>query len=89
MHIIVPALHRIDELADDQQGGIAGVVVDIFQALVHNPSVVGGEHLHLVALVLENPGNEIEVDWKHGGKEDGILFLHLLSKEETPGLIIN
>ncbi len=47
--VISPVLHRVDELTDDQQGGVAGVVVDVLEPLIHDPPVVGGEHVHLVA----------------------------------------
>ena len=34
--VIAAVLDGVDQLSDDQQGGVAGVVVDIFQPLVHD-----------------------------------------------------
>ena len=61
MQVVLAALHRVDELADDQQGGVTGVVVDVLEPLVHDAPVVGGEHLHVEALGLQNPGHQAEV----------------------------
>ena len=89
VQVVLAALHRVDQLADHQQGGVAGVVVDVFQPLVHDAPVVGGEHLHLVALGLQDPGQQPEVDGQHGGEEDGVLLLHLLGEEEPARFVIN
>ena len=89
MGVVAAVLHGIDQLADDQQGGIAGVVVDIFQPLVHNPTVVGGQHIHLVALQLQQPLEHTEVDGQHLGHQEGVLLLHLLGEEKAAGVVIN
>ncbi len=86
--VIAAVLHRVDELADDQQGGVAGVVVDVFEALIHDAPVVGGEHIHLVALALQQLLHHAEVDGEHLGHQEGVLLLHLLGKKKTAGFVI-
>ena len=88
MGVIAAVLHRVDELADDQQGGVAGVVVDILEALVHNTAVVGGKHIHLIALALQQLLQHTEVDGEHLGHQEGVLLLHLLGKEKPAGFVI-
>ena len=82
-------LHRVDELSNDQQGRVTGVVVDIFEALVHNAPVVGGEHVYLVALALQQLLHHAEVDGQHLGHEEGILLLHLLGEQQASGIVID
>ena len=89
MGVVAPVLHRVDELADDQQGGIAGVVVDVLQPLVHDAPVVGGEHVHLVPLALQQLLHHAEVDGEHLGHEEGVLLLHLLGEQQPAGLVIH
>ena len=86
--VVAPVLDGVDELADDQQGGVTGVVVDVFQALVHDAPVVGGEHIHLVALQDEQLLEHAEVDGQHLGHEDGVFLLHLAGEEQPPVLIV-
>ena len=86
--VIAAVLDGVDQLSDDQQGGVAGVVVDIFEPFIDDAPVVGGEHIHLVALQLQQTLEHPEVDGQHLGHEDGVLLLHLLGKEETAGVVI-
>ena len=89
MGVVAAVLHRVDELADDQKGGVTGVVVDVLQALVHNAPVICGQHIHPVALqpqeLLEHP----KVDGQHLGHEQGVFLLHLLGEQKSSGFIIN
>ena len=82
-------LHRVDELADDQQSGVAGVVVDVLQTLVHDAPVIGGEHIHLISGVLQQLLHHAEVDREHLGHQEGVLLLHFLGKEQAAGFIIH
>ena len=88
MGVIFAAFHRVNELSNDQQSGIAGVVVDVLEALVHNAPVAGGEHLHLIPQVFNDTGHQSKVDRQHGGKEDGIFLLHFPGKQEAAGFVI-
>ena len=50
MQIIFAAVQRVHHLADGEQRRVAGIVVDIFQALVHNLTAARLENLHVVAV---------------------------------------
>ena len=88
MQVVLAAFHRVDELADDQQGGITGVVMDVFEALVHDAPMIGGEHLHPEAFGLQDAGHQAKVYGQHGGEEQGIFPLHLLREQEAPVLVV-
>ena len=49
MGVVAPVLDGVDHLADDQQGRVAGVVVDVFQAAVHHGPAVVVENGYVVA----------------------------------------
>ena len=63
--------------------------MDIFQPLVDDAPVVGGEHIHLVALQHQKLAEHSKVDWEHLGHEDGVLLLHLLGEQQPPILVVN
>ena len=88
MYVVPPALDGVNELADDQEGGVAGVVVDVLLSGVHDALAGGVEGLHLEALPLQQAGHHAEVDGEHLGHEEGVLLFHLLGEEEPPGLIV-
>ena len=88
VYVVPPALDGVDELADDQKGGVAGVVVDVLLSGVHDALAGGVEGLHLEALPLQQAGHHAEVDGEHLGHEEGVLLFHLLGEEEPPGLIV-
>ena len=87
--VVAPVLDGVHELADDQQGGVAGVVMDIFQALVHHRPAVVVQLGHLVALQLQQLAEHAEVDGQHLGHEDGVLLLHLLGEEKAAVFVIH
>ena len=89
MGIIAPVLNGVHKLPDDQQGGITGVVVDIFQALVHHVFAVVVQLHHVVALQGEDLAEHLKVDGQHLGHEDGIFLLHLLGEEKAAVFVID
>ena len=89
MYVVLAALDGVDELPDHQQGGVAGVVVDIFLSGVHDALAPAVEHLHLEALGLQEPGQHGEVDGEHLGHQEGVLLLHLLGEEEAAGIVVD
>ncbi|MPN58783.1 hypothetical protein SDC9_206497 [bioreactor metagenome] len=89
MGIVASVFHRVDELADDQQGGVAGVVVDVFEALVHNAPVVGVEHVDFIALVFQNTLEHGKVHRQHLGHQEGVFLLHFLGEQESSGFVVN
>ena len=86
--VVAPVLDGVHELPDDQQSGVAGVVVDIFQTLVHHGPAVVVQLVHMVAFQLQQLAEHPEVDGQHLGHEDGVLLLHFLGEKEAAGLII-
>ena len=86
--IVFPAFHRVDELADDQKGGVAGVIVDVFEPLVHNSPMGGGEHIHREALQLEHPFQHGEMDRQHLRHKQGVFPLHFFCEQQATLLVV-
>jgi LacI family transcriptional regulator len=56
---VVPAgFDRVHQLTDDQQGGVAGVVVDVAQTLLRDVRTLGVQQLHVVAVVFHQAADE-------------------------------
>ena len=89
MGVVLAAFHRVDELADDQDGGEAGVVVDVFLSVIQDALAGGVEHLHLVAHGLDDPHQHGEVHGEHLGHQQGVLLLHLLGEQEAAGIVVD
>ena len=79
-------LHRIDELADDQLGGVADVVMDIPQPLSDDVGSHVVQDGYLVAVVDEDLLGEVDMWLDHIGDEKGVLLLHFLGKDGTHGI---
>ena len=77
LEVVLAAVQRIEELADDQQCRIAGVVVDIFQAQLRHSAAAVAKDLALVAVVAQGVFQQAELGDGHVGDEDGVSFLHL------------
>ena len=72
------------DLADDRDGGEAGVVIDVFQARVDGAAVVVAENFDVIAVFAERRAEQIEVDGGHLRREDGpMLAAHLLREDGT------
>ena len=78
--IILAAVQRVQELADDQQRGIAGVVVNVLQAQLGNLTAAVAQHLHVVPLRLHRGLQQPELGDGHVGDEDGVGGLHFFGK---------
>ena len=64
--------------------GIAGVVIDVFQARVDGAAVVVAENFDVIAVFAERRAEQIEVDGGHLRREDGpMLAAHLLREDGT------
>ena len=88
MGVIPLVLDGVNHLADDQQSGVAGVIVDVFQAALHHGPAVVVEDGHLVPRPLQQLGEEAEVNGQHLGDENGIFLAHLLGEEKAAGLVV-
>ncbi len=89
VQIIPPALEGVDHLANGEDGGIAGVVVNVFQPGLGDFRACAGEQLRMVAEVIQDAAQNIEMNGGHHGKQDGIFPLHLSGKEQTSRFIID
>ena len=82
-------IDRINELADHQQRGITGIVVDIFEPLVDDTAVVGGKHIDFVAVQLKHLFEHGEMHRQHLRHQQGIFPFHFFGKQQAPLLIID
>jgi len=51
VRVVTAVFDGVNKLADDQQGGIAGVVMDVFQPLVNDGAAVVAELKRLTQLI--------------------------------------
>ena len=80
LQIVLVAVQRVQKLTDDQQGRIAGVVVDVFQAQLCHGAAAVAQDLALVAVVAQGVFQQPELGNGHVGDEDGVGLLHLRGK---------
>ena len=79
--VVFAGVQRVEELADDQQRGHAGVVVHIFKALGHDVRAAVGQQLGVVAVEAEHLDDQGKVKFQHVGHKDGVARLpHLAGK---------
>ena len=89
MGVIPLVLDGVNHLADDQQSGVAGVIVDVFRAALHHGPAVVVEDGHLVPRPLQQLGEEAEVNGQASGGMRMVYSLrHLLGEEKAAGLIV-
>ena len=89
MGIIAATMDGINELADDQNGREAGVVMDVLLPLLQNGMAGGVEHLYLVTGLLQDAFQHGEVIRQHLRGQNGILLCHFLGKKQPPGFIVD
>ena len=75
VQVVFAGVQRVDELADDQQCGHAGVVVDVLEALALDVRSAVVEHLHVVAVQAQHLFQQGKVELQHVGHEDGVAGL--------------
>ena len=87
MRVVLSALQGGDELPDDQNGRVAGIVVDVLQSGINDRAAVAVQsdlqRLGLVAEPREHAGHDAEMARQHGGHENGIGLAHFLGKDDT------
>ena len=62
VQVIFARIQGFHDLSHHEEGRIAGVVVDVFQTVIHGLAVVVGKNDHLVAAAAESRLQHIEVD---------------------------
>ena len=80
VQIILAGTQCVQELADDQQRRIAGVVMDVLQAQLTDLAAAVFQQLAGVALPLHGGGQDAELHGGHIGDEDLMGLLHLRGK---------
>ena len=80
MRVVFARLERVDELSDDEDGGIAGVVVDVFQPGLGDVRPVRFEKLGLVTGVLKDALHQPEMNRKHIRNQQRVRRFHLFRK---------
>ena len=80
LQVILAAVQRVQKLADDQQGRVAGVVVDVLQALLRHLAAAVAQHLGLVPLAGQGGLHQAELGHGHVGDKDLMGLYHVLGK---------
>ena len=65
VQVIFAAFEGINELADHQQGGIARIVVHIFEPFLHDARSAGGQQLRFIAIAAEHVHKQLKMDGQH------------------------
>ena len=68
------------DLADDHQGRIAGIVIDVLKAGIDSLMPVIGQHLHVVAFHLKSGLQHIKMNRRHLRRENRVIT-HLLREQ--------
>ena len=77
VQVVLAAVQGVHQLADGQQRRVAGVVVHVFEAFIHNLPAGGAQQVHMVAEAFQHVFDQLKVDGRHVGGDDGVLFFHL------------
>ena len=80
VQVILAGFQRINKLTDDEQSRITGIVMYIFQTALCNLRPFGFQNLHVVAVVLHDGSNQLELHRQHVRNQNGIVFFHVLGK---------
>ncbi len=81
IEIVLAGGERLHDLPDDKEGRVAGIVVHVFESVIHRSVVVVAHQDHIVAAGSGRRLNEIKMNGRHLGAEDGVLLVeHLLRK---------
>ena len=80
VQVVLAAVQRVQELADDQKRRVTGVVMDVFQAQLGDLAAAVAQHLGLVALAGQRRLHEPELGDRHVGNQDFMGLYHILGK---------
>ena len=82
MQVIFARFQRVNKLADNQQCRITGVIMYIFQAALRNLRAFCFQNLHVVAVILHDGSNQLQLHRQHIGNQNGIILFHVLRKRD-------
>ena len=80
MRIVLSGFQLAHHLSDDNQGRVAGIVVDILQSLVNCVLFRRIDDHHIVAACRHRSLQQPEVDRAHLRHQDGVVLPHFLCK---------
>ena len=80
VQVIFAGQQSFHDLSDYQQGGIAGIVVNIFQTYIHRVLVVIVQYDEIVTAGIERRLQDLKVDRGHLRTDDGVILAHLFGK---------
>ena len=78
VQVVFTGLQSLHDLSHYEERGIAGVVVDIFEAKIYSAAVVVGEDNQVVAAGADRGLKQIKVDRRHLGRQDRVVLAHFL-----------
>ena len=82
--VVTAAHHGLHNLARDQDGRVADVVVHVLEARIHRAVVHRRQKLQVVAVAVEDLHQQLEVDGRHLRAQDGVAgLLHLLGEHRA------
>ena len=77
VRVVTAGFQCLHELPDDQQCRIAGIVVHVFEPLVHDGAAGCPQQLAVVAVGLEYADQQLKMYRQHVRYENGMCFFHL------------
>ena len=78
VNVVFAGFNRIHQLTDDQQGGVAGVIMHVAQTLLRDVRTLGVQQLHVVAVVFHQAADESKLHGQHVRHQNFIGFSHFL-----------
>ena len=70
----------IHDLSDDDQGRIAGIIVDVFESHIHRLFVVIWKYFHMIAAGVEGSLQNAEMERGHLRAQNGVVPAHFPGK---------
>ena len=83
VHIVFPALQRIQKLSDHQQCRITGIIVDIPESQLLDLRVFCMQKFDFVTLVEKYIFHDLKMNRKHIGNQDGVILFHFFCKNDS------
>ena len=68
------------DLSYDNQRRVTCVIINIFQSCVHSMLIVIGQYFQMITATVDSSLHQFEMDWRHLGTEDRIIFSHFFRK---------
>lgn len=80
VRVVFARFERVNDLARGEDGWEAGVVVDVLETFVDDGLVGAFDDFEVIALGVEDFGQNSEVDGAHLRRDDGVVIAHLFGE---------